>query len=111
MVLYGKTPDEYEMEYRRRLQTHEYQSMNLAEVSVAGTEFDAAWAMAIGLHNASEKVRMNDSAGCEDLPGQLVPLEYFDYLNERMGCVLRKSFQQVNFHGITVSCSCKRIKH
>ena len=93
------------MEYRRRLQNEEYQSMNLTEVSVAGTEFDAAWAMAIGLHIASEKVRMNDSTGCSDLPGELVPLEDFGYLNEKMGCVLRKSFQVVNFHGITVSCS------
>ncbi len=70
---------------------------------VAGTEFDAAWAMAQGLHIASEKVSMNDSSGCDDLLGELVPLENFDYMNDKMGCVLRKSFQQVNFHGITVS--------
>ena len=60
------------------------------------------WAMALGLHNASMRIRMNDSSGCDDHPGELVPLEEFDYLNDKMGCVLRESFQQVNFHGITV---------
>ena len=59
--------------------------------------------MALGLHNASERVRVNDSSGCGHLPGKLVPLEKFDYLNDRMGCVLRNSFQQVSFRGITVS--------
>lgn len=80
----------------------EYKEQNLTEVVVAGTEFDAAWAMAQGLHIASEKVTMNDSNGCNHLLGELVPLENFDYKNDKMGCVLRKSFQQVNFTGITV---------
>ena len=61
------------------------------------------WALALGLHKASEKVRMNESNGCDHLPGKLVPLEDFDYSNERMGCVLQNSFQQVNFTGVTVS--------
>ena len=59
--------------------------------------------MALGLHNASERVRMNHSSGCDHLPGALVPLEQFDYLNDRMGCVLHSSFQNVEFRGITVS--------
>ena len=59
--------------------------------------------MALGLHEAAERVRLNSSDGCEHLSGSLVPLEDFTYLNDRMGCVLRESFQQVNFTGITVS--------
>ena len=59
--------------------------------------------MALGLHNASERVKINDSSGCDHLPGELVPLEHFDYLNDKMGCVLRNSFQHVSFRGITVS--------
>ena len=59
--------------------------------------------MAIGLHHASERVRINDSSGCSHLSGNLVNLEDFDYQNELMGCVLRKSFHEVNFTGITVS--------
>ncbi len=90
--------------YTRRLQEERYQTLNLTDFIVAGSEFDATWAMALGLHNASERVRVNDSSGCDHLPGELAPLEDFDYLNDRMGCVLRISFQQVNFRGITVSC-------
>ena len=32
-----------------------------------------------------------------------MPLEKFDYHNEVMGCVLRKSMGDVDFDGITVS--------
>lgn len=80
-----------------------YESQNLSEFIIAGSEFDAIWAMALGLHNASERVIMNDSSHCDHLSGDMVPLEEFDYLNDRMGCVLRNSFQQVRFRGITVS--------
>ncbi len=86
-----------------RLQEERYQMQNLTRFVSTGTEYDAVWAMALGLHNASERVRVQDSSGCEDLPGNLVPLEQFDYLNEKLGCVLRNSFQQVSFRGITVS--------
>ena len=99
---YFKTPEEYEREYTQRLQEERYQDLNLTEFIIAGTEFDATWAMALGLHIASLRISMNDSSGCEDLPGELVSLEEFDYLNDKMGCVLRNSFQQVNFTGITV---------
>ena len=58
--------------------------------------------MALGLDHALERVSRNDSSGCDHLPGKLVPLENFDYYNELMGCVLKKSFHQVNFTGITV---------
>lgn len=98
-----KFPEGYEREYNRRLDEDHYQAMNLTKFSLAGVEFDAVWAMAVGLHDTSERVRMKDSRGCDHLSGELVPLEEFDYLNDRMGCVLRNSFQQVNFSGITVS--------
>ena len=65
--------------------------------------FDVIWAMALGLHNASERVRKNDSSGCGHLPGELIPLEEFDYQNQMMGCVLQKSIAEVDFTGITVS--------
>ena len=101
-----QTPEDYEKEYTQRLQEERYQALNLTEFIIAGSEFDAIWSMALGLHNASEIIRMNDSSGCDHLPGKLVPLEEFNYLNDRMGCVLRNSFQQVNFRGITVSWCC-----
>ena len=70
---------------------------------LAGTAFDAIWAIALGLHNASERVRMNDSSGCEDYPGELVPLEEFNYRNKMMGCVFWRSLGNVKLGGITVS--------
>ena len=76
---------------------------NLTRLESAAAEYDATWAMALGLHNASEKVKINDSSGCGHLPGKLVPLEQFDYANQMMGCVLRNSIAEVDFTGITVS--------
>ena len=90
------------MEYSRRLQTDYYQALNITDFILSGSSYDAVWAMALGLHYASERVGSNDSSGCDHLPGKLVPLEKFDYHNQLMGCVLRKSFHQVNFTGITV---------
>ena len=59
--------------------------------------------MAIGLDNAMKRIAMGNDSGCENLPGDLVPLEEFDYTNERVGCILRQGFAEVNFLGITVS--------
>ena len=61
--------------------------------------------MAIGLDNAMKRIAVENDSGCEGLPGDLVPLEQFDYTNEKMGCLLRQGFAEVNFFGITVSCS------
>ena len=79
-----------------------YQAQNISDFILSGSSYDAVWVMALGLDYASEKVSRNDSNGCDHLPGKLVPLENFDYHNELMGCVLKKSFHQVNFTGITV---------
>ena len=66
--------------------------------------------MAIGLDNAMKRIAVGNDSGCEGLPGELVPLEQFDYTNERVGCLLRQGFAEVNFLGITVSsylnCPC-----
>ena len=78
---------------------------NLSKHSSAGLGFDAVWSIAVGLHNASEKVKINDSSGCDHLPGELVPLEEFSYRNQRMGCVLQKSIAETNIAGVTVSDS------
>ena len=76
--------------------------MNFTEFILSGSLYDGMWALAMGLHNASDLLSRNDSSGCDHLPGQLMALEDFDYQNERMGCVLRKGFSQVHFSGITV---------
>ena len=87
-----------------------YQAQNLTEFILSGSSYDAVWALALGLHYASERVSSNDSNGCDHLSGNLVSLERFDYKNELMGCILRKSFHQVTFTGITVSHSVCHVK-
>ena len=42
---------------------------------------------------------MGNDTGCENLTGELVPLEEFDYTNEKVGCILRQGFAEVNFLG------------
>ena len=66
---------------------------------------EGIWSLAIGLDNAVKRIAVGNDSGCEGLPGDLVPLEEFDYTNERVGCILRQGFAEVNFPGITVSCS------
>ena len=65
---------------------------------------EGIWSLAIGLDNAVKRIAMGNDSGCEELPGDLVPLEEFDYTNERVGCILKQGFAEVNFLGITVSC-------
>ena len=60
--------------------------------------------MAIGLDNTMKRIAVRNDSGCEKLSGDLVPLEQFDYTNQKVGCLLRQSFAEVNFLGITVSC-------
>ena len=64
--------------------------------------YDSIWSIAYGLDKASKKVAAGNDSGCGHLPGDLVPLEEFDYLNEKMGCVLKTSMDEVLFAGITV---------
>ena len=61
------------------------------------------WSIAIGLDIASKKVIAGNECGCEHLYGELVPLEMFDHANEKLGCIIRKSFDEVMFTGVTVS--------
>lgn len=69
-----------------------------------GLSYDAMWAIAIGLNTTLTRINANDSSGCEDVPGSIVPLENFEYSNRKMGCLMKQSFQEINFSGVTVSC-------
>ena len=86
--------------YRYRLE-EEPQYQNYTHFEAAGMAFDAVWAIALGLNNVVNNKTNNSD--CEDLPGEMIKLENFNYTNEKMGCVLQKGFESVNFKGITVS--------
>ena len=88
-------------DYRNLLQQPQYQEYR--EFGIAGAGYDAMWSIAIGLDIASKKITAGNDSGCENLNGELVPLEMFDYRNEKLGCIMRKSFDEIMFTGITVS--------
>ena len=70
---------------------------------MSGIVFDGIWAIAIGLDIASKKISAGNDSRCENVPGDLVPLEQFNYTNMKLGCILRQSFSEVDFLGLTVS--------
>ena len=87
--------------YTTLLQEPRYQ--HLKALGVSGLAFDGMWALAIGLDIASKKISTGNDSGCEDLPGDLVPLEHFNYTNVKLGCIMRQGFSKINFFGVTVS--------
>ena len=98
---FSQTSDEFKEEYDSLVNSPKYEDID--PLSVIGVAYDSVWAMAIGLDTASERVRTGNDSGCDHLPGDLVPLEEFDYSNAKMGCVLNESFLETSFMGITVS--------
>lgn len=107
IVLAQQRPVEFLEEYARRSELPEYQEY--APLAFVGEAYDAMWSMAVGLHNAALKVSIANSTECQDKPGQIVPLENFDYSNEKMGCILRRAFEDIRFAGITVSICSKYV--
>ena len=75
----------------------------MSEINIAGVAYDAAWSIAIGLDIAIKKIATGNDSGCENLTGDLVPLEHFNYTNEKVGCIMKQSFSEVEFIGLTVS--------
>ena len=76
---------------------------SISELSIAGAAYDTVWALALGLNKTIDKIQsMSDDKECSHMPGIVVPLEQFDYHNDKMGCLLRRSIAQVSFTGVTV---------
>ena len=94
-------PTMFNEEYKRRLSLPKYN--DLEELGIAGVAYDTIWSIALGLDEASNRIADNDDSGCEELLGELVPLEEFDYTNQKMGCILERSMRKTEFNGITVS--------
>ena len=51
----------------------------------------------------SGKIESGVEGNCVNKSGALVPLEHFDYGNEKLGCLLKESLQETFFLGISVS--------
>ena len=63
-------------------------------------------AVANALMSDTGKIEMGEEGGCTGKAGGLVPLEMFNYGNEKLGCVLQESIDDLRFLGISVSYIC-----
>ena len=88
-------------DYRQLLQLPQYRQYN--SLGVVGVAYDTIWSIALALDTASKRIAVGNDSGCGHLSGDLVPLELFDYTNERVGCIMKRSMDDVKFTGVTVS--------
>ena len=91
-------------EYIRRVSHFRIDNKPVYPVTLPNIGFDLAWALALGLNKTVERIAQLNDSGCENLSGDIVPLEDFDYSNEKMGCIFKQSMQSVQFDGLSV-CS------
>ena len=82
-----------------------YKNITIQKTIGPNAFFDLIWSLALGLNRTAQLVADNNiiDTNCSGLPGELVPLEQFDYSNQLMGCVLQDSIQKVQFLGLSVS--------
>ena len=96
---YSQSASEFEEEYERRAMEGQY------DVIDTGVRlYDVMWVLAVALNRTMMAVESEDisGTGCEEVPGSLVPLEQFSYINEKMGCLIQWNLQRTNFSGVSV---------
>ena len=94
-----QTPDEFEEKYSKRAMEGGFEILD-----VGVRLYDIMWMLAIALNNTLSMVSGDISeTGCSNVPGSLVPLEEFNYSNERMGCLIQWHLQRTNYTGVSVS--------
>ena len=66
--------------------------------------YDVIWVLALALNRTMTMIASRDicQTGCKDIPGTLAPLEYFNYSNEKIGCLVQWNLQQTTFNGVSV---------
>ena len=71
---------------------------------LAGVMYDVIWVLALALNNTMTMINSNDISptDCSDIPGDLAPLEHFNYSNEKIGCLIQWNLQQITFNGVSV---------
>ena len=71
---------------------------------LAGVMYDVIWVLALALNRTMTMIASNDihQTGCGGIPGTLAPLEYFNYSNEKIGCLIQWNLQQTTFNGVSV---------
>ena len=92
-------PQQFQIEYELRAHQNGY-----IVSDAGGRAYDAIWVLARALNHTMAMVKSGNINGthCENATGSLVPLEQFNYSNEKMGCLLQWNIQQSNFSGVSV---------
>ena len=105
LLLSSQSSSEFSTLYENRLIGTEYTTTQASTVA-----FDALWTIALVLNYTEEMRLQNQTKGhpahencSSNLPGDLVPLNEFEYSNAFMGCVMKYNFYKVNFTGVSVS--------
>eukprot|EP00731_Ephydatia_muelleri_P036321 Em0235g2a len=91
-------PQQFQIEYELRARQNDY-----IVSDAGGRAYDAIWVLALALNHTMAMVKTGNINGthCENATGSLVPLEQFNYSNEKMGCLLQWNIQQTNFSGVS----------
>lgn len=98
----GLTPEDFLKKYQDRLNQSQYSIYKPQLGSSPSVMYDLIWALALGLNSTSNKIAQENDTGCEEqYYGDLVPLEEFNYTNQKIGCILRKSISEVQFDGLS----------
>ena len=99
---YLQTPGEFQQQYQSMAVEQGYEILD----TTAAQLHDDVWGFALALNATMTMVNENSitGTGCENLTGNLVPLEEFTYNNTKMGCLIIWNLRQTNFSGVSV-CS------
>jgi hypothetical protein len=65
---------------------------------------DDVWGLALALNTTMTMINTNNitGTGCENLVGDVVPLEQFAYSNAKMGCLITWNLRHIEFSGVSV---------
>eukprot|EP00731_Ephydatia_muelleri_P020684 Em0013g411a len=92
------TPQQFQEQYKYLAKQSGY------DLTDAGARlYDAIWILAVALNRTAIMVNKGNinGTGCENISGSLVPLEQFQYSNEKMGCLIQYNIQMTNFSGVS----------
>ena len=72
---------------------------------LAGVMFDVIWVLAMALKETMAMINHGDisQTNCVNASGDLLPLEHFNYTNEKIGCLVQWNLQKTHFDGVSVS--------
>ena len=99
IIFIQKLPQQFQTEYVSRAVQNGYHVSD-----AGGRAYDAVWVLALALNRTMAMVGSGNinGTGCENATGSLVPLEQFQYSNERMGCLIQWNIQRTNISGVSV---------